>query len=161
MVQRVVRLKAHHVIGFSFMSSSRRVSRLSPSRQRHAVESLQQMHSLSQRRAFECPGVSRSTVRYSSVKPDLDASVIEHLAGLRARHRDWGYRKLTRLLQNEGFICTESRSENTIMQNVVPVHVALLLSPLRGRLDGALDGQASHARPDSSTTDMSPPELNP
>lgn len=42
-------------------------------------------------------------MRYSSVKPDLDASVIEHLAGLRARHRDWGYRKLTRLLQNEGF----------------------------------------------------------
>ena len=67
------------------------------------MESLQQTHSISQRRACECLGVSRSTVRYSSVKPDLDASVIEHLAGLRARHRDWGYRKLTRLLQNEGF----------------------------------------------------------
>ena len=62
---------------------------------------MQQICQASQRRTCQILGVSRTTVRYESVKDDTD--LIDALSSLRVEFETWGYRKLTDVLRQRGW----------------------------------------------------------
>lgn len=74
---------------------------MSPARQREAVEHVQQVCQVSQRRACRVLGVARTSARYKSCKDDT--ALIEALAKLRVEFPSWGYRKLTSVLRQRGW----------------------------------------------------------
>jgi putative transposase len=74
---------------------------VTPVARREAVAHLGELFEVSQRRACQVIGVDRSSIRYSSRRPDDGAlrGRLRELAGLRRR---FGYRRLHILLQREG-----------------------------------------------------------
>lgn len=62
---------------------------------------MQETCQVSQRRACQVLGVSRTTIRYESVKDDTD--LIDALSSLRVEFETWGYRKLTDVLRQRGW----------------------------------------------------------
>jgi putative transposase len=60
-------------------------------------------HEVSQRRACEVTGSSRSVVRYCATRPD-DAALRARLRELAAERRRFGYRRLRQMLKREGTV---------------------------------------------------------
>jgi len=75
---------------------------VSPAQRREGVAWAQRRYQLSERRAIGALGVSRSSVRYRSVKAPREPlrARIREIAGLRS---SWGYRQIHTLLRREGW----------------------------------------------------------
>ena len=58
---------------------------------------------VSERRACRVLGFSRSTARYASKLKDDEVALTQALEALRLSHPQWGYRKLTALLREQGW----------------------------------------------------------
>lgn len=67
------------------------------------MEFLEHTFNVSQRRACECLGVARSTVRDTSTKPERDRQLVADLHKLKREHTEWGYRKMRRRLVETGW----------------------------------------------------------
>lgn len=74
---------------------------VTPVARREAVAHLQQGYAVSQRRACRTLGADRSSVRFSSRRPD-DSALRSRLRELAAARRRFGYRRLHLLLDREG-----------------------------------------------------------
>lgn len=76
---------------------------------------------VSERLACRVLGLSRTTLRYLSKRPDLDQPLLQELLALKAQHPRWGHRKLHRLLQNQGWEVNRKRVLRLWRQNALQV----------------------------------------
>ena len=76
---------------------------MTPAAKREAVAHLCNAHEVSQRRACHVLEVDRSSVRYSSVRPD-DADLRKAIRDVAQQRRRFGYRRIQVMLEREG-IC--------------------------------------------------------
>ncbi len=60
-------------------------------------------HKVSERRACKLLEQNRSTQRYVAVSPPEELKLIAAMNALAQKHPRWGYRSITRLLQNDGW----------------------------------------------------------
>lgn len=72
-----------------------------PEAKREAVAHLCDVHEVSQRRACAVLNVDRSTVRYSSVRPD-DAELRQAIRNVAQERRRFGYRRIGVMLERQG-----------------------------------------------------------
>jgi len=74
---------------------------VTPDAKREAVAHLCDVHEVSQRRACAVLNVDRSTVRYSSVRPD-DVDLRKAIRGVAQERRRFGYRRIGVMLERQG-----------------------------------------------------------
>ena len=74
---------------------------VTPEAKREAVAHLCDVHEVSQRRACVVLNVDRSSVRYSSVRPD-DADLRKAIRGVAHERRRFGYRRIAVMLERQG-----------------------------------------------------------
>lgn len=75
---------------------------MSPRARRLAVRAAEVGHGISERRACRLVGLARSTARYEpEPKPD-ERELVGRIRDLAARHKRYGYRRITALLRREG-----------------------------------------------------------
>lgn len=66
-------------------------------------------------------GISRSSFRYQSKRPDKDQRLIKELHRLKAAHPRWGYKKIHRLLRNDGWKVNHKRVQRLWRQEGLAV----------------------------------------
>lgn len=81
---------------------------VTPAARRQAAQHIQAAHGLSQRRAGRLIGISNSSLRYKSNKPD-DGEIRQRLKALAAERPRFGYRRLGVLLRRETLIINHKR----------------------------------------------------
>ena len=74
---------------------------MTPAAKREAVAHLCEVHEVSQRRACQVLEIDRSTVRYSSVRPD-DADLRKAIRDVARERRRFGYRRIGVMLERQG-----------------------------------------------------------
>jgi putative transposase len=92
---------------------------MSPRDQRHAVEVCKEL-GLSERRSCRLTGVSRSTIRYKSVRP-AETVIRQRLHDLSDRHRRFGHPRLHVLLRREGFVINRKKSHRLYVEERLQV----------------------------------------
>ena len=92
---------------------------MSPRDQRHAVEVCKEL-GLSERRSCRLTGVSRSTIRYKSVRP-AETVIRQRLHDLSDRHRRFGHPRLHVLLRREGFVINHKKSHRLYVEEHLQV----------------------------------------
>ena len=76
---------------------------MTASQQRAAADYLCETYKVSQRKAAQVLGRSRSTLRYRPVDRSQEAPLIKAIRRLARKHRRWGYRFIHALLEREGW----------------------------------------------------------
>jgi transposase InsO family protein len=76
---------------------------VSPSRRRAAVAFLVRRHPVSERRVCQLLDQHRSTQRYVPQPPDYELQLAKRMNQLAAKYPRWGYRRIWKLLRQEGF----------------------------------------------------------
>lgn len=71
--------------------------------QRTCAAYLQETYSVSERRASQVMGRSRSTLRYRANSPEGDLPLLKAIKRLARKHPRWGYRKIHALLECQGW----------------------------------------------------------
>ena len=84
---------------------------ISPDRRRQAVKQVQQVLGVSERRACRVIGQPWGTQRYEKCQDDDDEQLRERIAYLASRFGRYGYRRVTALLQEEGWKVNHKRVE--------------------------------------------------
>jgi putative transposase len=82
---------------------------VSPPRRRRAVDMLGVRLGLSQRRACQIAGQSRSARRHRPAEPDPDRDLRDRLRRFARRHRGWGYRRAPAVLAREGHLVNRKK----------------------------------------------------
>jgi hypothetical protein len=77
---------------------------ISPDRKRQAVQQSIQALDVSERRAWRVVGLPRSTQRYHKQPADDEEYLTERIIVLASQYGRYGYRRVTALLRNEGWI---------------------------------------------------------
>ena len=81
-----------------------------PTRRREAVKQAQgSLEDVSQRRACKVLNQPRSTQRYSPKSPDRDRPLVKRMRECVRAHPRYGYRRVTALLRNEGWVVNRKR----------------------------------------------------
>ena len=82
---------------------------MSPRAKRLATKAAEKDHDISERRACRLVGLARSTARYEP-KPRADErALVGRIRDLAARHKRYGYRRVTALLRREGSAVNHKR----------------------------------------------------
>jgi len=92
---------------------------MSPKDQRCVVEVCKEL-GLSERRSCRLTGVSRSTIRYQSVRP-AETEIRQRLHDLADRHRRFGHPRLHVLLRREGFVINRKKSHRIYVEERLQV----------------------------------------
>jgi len=111
---------------------------ISPARRRQAVEQVQQELGVSERRACRVIGQPRSTQRYNKRSVDDEEFLIKRIIELASEYGRYGYRRVTALLRNEGWLVNHKRVERLWRREGLKVPKK---QPKRGRLwlnDGSI-----------------------
>ncbi len=116
----------------------------SPARRREAVEQAQEVFEVSERRACRAIEQPRSTQRYTPLIPDDEAPLTAQIVHLTTRYGRYGYRRITALLQNEGWQVNHKRVERIWRLEGLKVPPK---QPKRGRL-WLNDGSCLRLRPE-------------
>jgi putative transposase len=74
-----------------------------PSARRRAVDHLKTAYGLSERKACRILGVPRSTHRYQPRRRGDEALLIERIAELAQQNPTYGYRRICRMLREQGW----------------------------------------------------------
>lgn len=116
---------------------------ISPTRRRKAVEQVQTVLGVSERRACQVLGQARSTQRYRPrVRPDT-APLTRRIIALASEYGRYGYRRVTALLHAEGWFVNHKRVERIWRQEGLKVPAK---QPKRSRL-WLNDGSCIRLRP--------------
>ena len=111
---------------------------IAPESKRQAVEQAMEILGVSERRACRVIGQARSTQRYDRRQAE-DADLLrERIIGLASEYGRYGYRRITALLRNEGWLVNHKRVQRIWRQEGLKVPQK---QPKRGRLwlnDGSL-----------------------
>ena len=105
----------------------------------HVQEELE----VAQRRACRVLGQPRSTQRYTPRAPDRDRALVQRMLELVRRHPRYGYRRITALLQHDGWKVNHKRIERLWRREGLKVPKK---QPKRGRL-WLNDGSCIRLRP--------------
>jgi transposase InsO family protein len=81
---------------------------VTPDAKRKAVVHAGEVHGVSQRRACQALNVDRSTVRYTSTRPD-DALLREAMKAVAAERRRFGYRRIHIMLDRKGIVMNQKK----------------------------------------------------
>ena len=81
---------------------------VTPDAKRKAVVHACKVHGVSQRRACQALRIDRSTVRYTSIRPD-DAPLREALKAVAAERRRFGYRRIHVMLHRQGLVMNQKK----------------------------------------------------
>ena len=84
---------------------------LSPDRRRQCVVAVQERLNISERRACQVLGQHRSVQRHQGTVRGDEASLTEAITTLALQYGRYGYRRITGLLQNEGWLVNHKRVE--------------------------------------------------
>lgn len=94
---------------------------VSPDRKRRAVDRAQKDLGVSERRACQTLGQSRSTQRYRARLPKKDAGLVAQLHRIPKEHPRHGYRMVTWLLRSEGWDVNRKRVQRLWRQEGLKV----------------------------------------
>jgi putative transposase len=94
---------------------------VSPDRKRRAVDRAQKDLGVSERRACQTLGQSRSTQRYRARLPKKDAGLVAQLHRISKEHPRHGYRMVTWLLRSEGWDVNRKRVQRLWRQEGLKV----------------------------------------
>jgi putative transposase len=81
---------------------------VTPDAKRKAVAHACEEHGVSQRRACQALRIDRSTVRYTSIRPD-DAPLREAMKAVAAERRRFGYRRIHVMLDRQGIVMNQKK----------------------------------------------------
>ena len=84
---------------------------ISPDRKRKAVQQSIQAQDVSERRACRVVGQSRTTQQYNKRPADDEEYLTSRIIEQASRYGRYGYRRVTALLRNEGWIINHKRVE--------------------------------------------------
>jgi putative transposase len=84
---------------------------ISPDRRKQAVKQVQQALEVSERRTCRALGQPRNTQRYQKHTADDEVELCERIVSLANRYGRYGYRRITALLQNNGWQVNHKRVE--------------------------------------------------
>ena len=84
---------------------------ISPDKKRKAVKQAIQMLDVSERRACRVVGQPRATQRYNKRPADDEDFLTKRIIELASLYRRYGYRRVTALLRNEGWIVNHKRAK--------------------------------------------------
>jgi len=104
---------------------------LNPARRRQAVQSAQEVFHVSERKVCRALGQPRSTQRYIKQKANDEDSLTVRMVELASQYGRYGYRRITALLQTEGWRVNHKRVERLWRQEGLKVPAK---QPKRGRL---------------------------
>jgi len=104
---------------------------ISPDRKRKAVNQAIQALDVSERRACRVVGQPRSTQRYNKRPADDEDFLTSRIIELASRYGRYGYRRVTALLRNDGWIVNHKRVERIWRREGLKVPQK---QPKRGRL---------------------------
>ena len=117
---------------------------ISPDRRRQAVKQVIEAMDVSERRACRVLGQPRSTQRYPKVAPEDEELLREKVIELASQYGRYGYRRVTTLLRNQGWIVNHKRVERIWREEGLKVPQK---QPKRGRL-WLNDGSVIRLRPE-------------
>ena len=83
----------------------------SPAKRREAAERVQASLEVSERRASRAIEQASSTHRYERVVPEDEEELTQDIVWLASKYGRYGYRRVTRLLQNEEWDVNHKRVE--------------------------------------------------
>ena len=107
------------------------------------MQKAQQSLGVSERRACRVLGQARSTQQYRAKVPEGEAAVVERMAELATQYGRYGYRRITALLEREGWCVNHKRIERLWRREGLKVPQK---QPKRGRL-WLNDGSCVRLRP--------------
>lgn len=81
---------------------------VTPDAKRKAVAHACTVHAVSQRRAFLASKIDRSTLRYTSTRPD-DALLREAMKAVATERRRFGYRRIHIMLDRQGIVMNQKK----------------------------------------------------
>ena len=81
---------------------------VTPDAKRKAVAQACAVHGVSQRRACQALRIDRSTVRYTSTRPD-DEHLREAMKAVAAERRRFGYRRIHVMLDRQGIVMNQKK----------------------------------------------------
>ena len=84
---------------------------ISPDRRRQAVEQVQRTLDVSERRACRVLGQPRATQRYHKQTADDEEQLTKRIVALASKYGRYGYRRVTALLRQEGWLVNHKRVE--------------------------------------------------
>ena len=111
---------------------------ISPDRRRQAVEQVQEVLDVSERRVCRVLGQPRSTQRYKKRVADDDEILTARIIALASEYGRYGYRRITAMLHQEGWCINHKRVERIWRREGLKVPIK---QPKRGRLwlnDGSI-----------------------
>jgi putative transposase len=111
---------------------------IAPDSKRQAVRQAVEALDVSQRKASQVIGQPRSTQRYDKQVPEDEALIRQRIIELASQYGRYGYRRVTALLRNEGWIVNHKRVQRIWREEGLKVPQK---QPKRGRLwlnDGSL-----------------------
>jgi transposase InsO family protein len=117
---------------------------ISPDRHRQAVEQVQDVLDVSERRVCRVLGQPRSTQRYRKCIADDEEILTARIIALASEYGRYGYRRITAMLRQEGWQVNHKRVERIWRQEGLKVPVK---QPKRGRL-WLTDGSIVRLRPE-------------
>ena len=95
---------------------------ISPARRGEAVELVQQALGVSERRACRVMGQPRSTQRYQHKSIDDGELLTKRIIELASEYGRYGYRRVTAMLRNEGWLVNHKRVERLWRREGLKVH---------------------------------------
>ena len=104
---------------------------MSPEKRREAVEQAQEVFPVSERRICRAVGQPRSTQRYEKQSRDDEEQLTADIVALASRYGRYGYRRVTALLQRDGWQVNHKRVERIWCREGLKVPKK---QPKRGRL---------------------------
>ena len=104
---------------------------MSPDRRREAVQQVQEVLDVSERRACRVIGQPRATQRYERHQADDEEQLRKQIVDLASKYGRYGYRRVTALLQDAGWQVNRKRVERIWRQEGLKVPQK---QPKRGRL---------------------------
>ena len=104
---------------------------MSPDRRRQAVNAVQEIFQVSERKVCRALEQPRSTQRYVSRRPNDEDSLTLRVVELAGQYGRYGYRRITALLQQEGWRVNHKRVERLWRREGLKVTAK---QPKRGRL---------------------------
>ena len=117
---------------------------VSPERRREAVDQVRGVFAVSERRVCRALGQPRSTQRYRRQGNDDDGQLTKAIVGLASQYGRYGYRRITALLQQDGWRVNHKRVERIWRREGLKVPAK---QPKRGRL-WLNDGSVVRLRPE-------------
>ena len=111
---------------------------ISPDRRRQAVDQVMEVLEVSERRACRVIGQPRATQRYPKRIDENEELLREQIVSLASRYGRYGYRRVTAMLRNEGWLVNHKRVERIWRQEGLKVPSK---QPKRSRLwlnDGSI-----------------------